>query len=239
MSTQELYLLLATLANTANDQPWFAPDVLHALMTVYSQDEEALAKVYTVFTKFRFLAISGFFQMKCDHIYSMLDIGTPAPVMPPHYKLGEYCIVDNKELVVDPSGNADLLQRYEEFVLDQFNHAPLGLNAEQHEEVSAIENEAFQKYTIRGSPTMISQPYTRLDLIIHTLYETDALSLQLYPLLAALAIVSKTHPSSAPDILYALMTVFRNDEQRLAMIYHMFAHFRFDSMFAAMKTYTL
>jgi len=151
------------------------------------------------------------------------------PVMMPHYKSGEYCIVNNKELVVDPSGNADLLQRYDDFVRGQFNHAPLGLNAEQDEEVSAIENEAIQKYTIRGSPTMISQPYTRLDLIIHTLYDTDALSLQLYPMLAALAIVSQSHPSSAPDILYALMTVFRHDEQRLAMIYHMFTYFRFDS----------
>ena len=175
LPNQELYALLATLANTANNQPWFAPNVLHALMMVYSQDEEALAKVYTIFTEFRFLAIYGIFQMKRDQIYLMLDLGTPDDddmemeynMTSSHYNFGDYVINDNIKFE-HADGNEVLGENFTGFINSQFKHEPSDLNDEQLADVTAKLDAAKPHSNQVGIPVRLYHlPLTILQVMWH------------------------------------------------------------------------
>ena len=145
------------------------------------------------------------------------------PMVTLGYKFGEYC-VNHSQL---PSNGTDMLNNvYSTFVLSNFNHSPIALSSAQIQDISTHVDAAQKKFAVAGLPKVTKRNNPdRLDLIIHTIYEIDPSSINMYSMLAALALVLHDHPSFTVEVGYATMTACMPDESAVAMVYSVLCTF--------------
>ena len=157
------------------------------------------------------------------------------------YNFGEYSIDNTLELKQAP-GNAELTENHTNFVQSQFEHEPLRLDPALQADISANLNAAREKFQFAGDPLGISDPPSDYEdlfsgipsgqhssLILHAICQLNVLAMtgmEIYSMLAALAIVAVNNVCFAPDILFALMIAFRQQESCLTMAFFTFMIFR-------------
>jgi len=161
--------------------------------------------------------------------------------MASEYTFGEYGI-DNTVAFNQAPGNAELTENHVNFVQSQFGHEPLNLDAALQADISANLNAAQEKFQFAGNPPGISDPPSDYEdlfsgipsgqhssLILHAICQLNVLAMtgmEIYSMLAALAIVAANNVCFAPDVLFALMIAFRQQESCLTMAFFTFMIFR-------------
>ena len=191
-------------------------------------------------------------QQDPDHIARFLVTNSVVPVvgndkylvndmLKYHYKFGEYSIDNTIEFKQAP-GNAELTENHANFVQSQFDHEPLKLDPVLQADISANLNAAQEKFQFAGDPLGISDPPSDYEdifsgipsgqhnsLLLHAICQLNVLAMtgmEMYSMLAALAIVSANNVCFAPDVLFALMIAFRQQESCLTMAFFTFMIFR-------------
>ena len=142
---------------------------------------------------------------------------------------GEYSIDGSREWTENFPGSEQLEKQYKEFVWSTFNKAPSELNEEQTAYIQTNFTEAQAKYNPGTIQVKKLTSRTSLDMISNSLYQLNVLamsSIELFSLLATLAIVANDHVAFQSDVLHGLTTVCRHDEHSLMLVYAVFFTFR-------------